>query len=184
MNDIFIPDADVARAITMDDAVNVMHAAFTDLGRGSSQLQERVRIFADNTSLSMMGAIYGAEQVMGAKIYPTVAGQFDFVIPLFSTVTGKLVRIVQGNQLTRLRTAAVTRLVANISVRASSVPVAIFGSGIQARAHAEAFCLGGFASEILVCAQVDGEDFVSDIRRRYGIASRTVEAKLPHLRHV
>jgi len=176
MHTIFVSDAEVARAVTMQDAILAMHAVFLDLGQGHSSLQDRVRIHADGASLSMMGGIYGAQQVMGAKVYPTVGGQFDFVINLFSSATGKLLRVVQGNQLTRLRTAAVTRVVADACLSPGRRCLAIFGSGIQARAHAEAFCLGGFISEVLVCALDDGEAFASDIRQRHGVPARTVAA--------
>lgn len=176
MNSIFVSDAEVARVVTMQDAIQAMHAVFLDLGQGHSNLQDRVRIHADGTSLSMMGGIYGAEKVMGAKVYPTVGGQFDFVINLFSSDTGKLLRVVQGNQLTRLRTAAVTRVVADACVSGRRKLLAIFGSGIQARAHVEAFCLDGLTSEVLVCALNGGEAFATDIRQRFSVAARTVDA--------
>lgn len=177
MNSFFVSDADVARVVTMQDAILAMHAVFLDLGRGHSTLQDRVRVTADGVTLSMMGGIYGAGKVMGAKVYPTVAGQFDFVINLFSSATGKLLRVVQGNQLTRLRTAAVTRVAADACIAAGPKRLAIFGSGVQARAHAEAFCLGGSICEVLVCALEDGEAFATDIHQRYGVTARTVDAE-------
>lgn len=176
MHSIFISDADVARVVTMQDAIGAMHAVFLDLGHGGSSLQDRVRIHAGGASLSMMGGVYGAEKVMGAKVYPTVAGQFDFVINLFSTESGKLLRVVQGNQLTRLRTAAVTRVVANACITGLQKRLAIFGSGIQAQAHVEAFCLGGLVSEVLICALEGGEAFATEIRQRFGVAARTLDA--------
>lgn len=174
---IFVSDAEVASAITMHEAIEAMRAAFLDLGRGDASIQDRVRIHGKGISLSMMGGIYGAAQVAGAKVYPTLDGQFDFVIPLFSTATGKLLRIVQGNQLTRLRTAAVTRVVADAVVPAGTPRrLAIFGSGVQARAHAEAFCDRARISQVAVCA-IDGADaFAADIERLYGVAARATDA--------
>lgn len=160
----------------MREAVDVMRAAFIDLGQRKSQIQDRVRVHADGASLSMMGGIYGAQQVMGAKVYPTVDGQFDFVIPLFSAVSGKLLRIVQGNHLTRLRTAAVTRVVAERLANPGTRRLALFGSGVQASAHAEAFCADGFVSEVLVCAISGAQAFAADIRQRYGISALAVDA--------
>jgi ornithine cyclodeaminase len=177
MQNIFVSDAEVASAITMHEAVEVMRAAFVDLGRGQSSIQDRVRIHGNGASLSMMGGIYGAAEVMGAKVYPTVEGRFDFVIPLFCSATGKLLRIVQGNQLTRLRTAAVTRIVADAVVPAGPRRLAIFGSGVQARAHAEAFCERGRVSQVRVCA-IDGADaFAADIERVHGIPASTADAE-------
>ena len=176
MREIFISDDAVAKAVSMRAAIAAMRLAFEDLGRGGSSIQERVRIQAGGNSLSMMGGIYGAGQVLGAKVYPTVDGQFDFVINLFSTETGKLLRVVQGNQLTRLRTAAVTRVVADACVRRDKVALAIFGSGIQAQAHAEAFCHDGFATEVLVCARDAGAAFAQDLQQRYGVPARVVDA--------
>lgn len=176
MTKMFVSDSEVAQAITMREAVEVMRAVFLDLGRNTSTLQNRVRIHQDGVSLSMMGGIYGGQAVMGAKVYPTVAGQFDFVIPLFSSTTGKLLRIVQGNQLTRLRTAAVTRVVADAVTQPGRRRLAIFGSGVQAQAHAEAFCKDGFASEVRVCALSEPEAFADGIQRRYGVAVHAVDA--------
>ncbi|MET1116473.1 MAG: ornithine cyclodeaminase family protein [Comamonas sp.] len=176
MREIFISDEAVAQAVSMREAIEAMRAAFEDLGRGGSSIQDRVRIQAGGNSLSMMGGIHGAGQVMGAKVYSTVGGQFDFVINLFSAETGKLLRVVQGNQLTRLRTAAVTRVVADACVRQQKVALAIFGSGIQAQAHAQAFCQDGFATEVLVCARDAGEAFAASIRQLYGVPARVVDA--------
>lgn len=176
MNEIFISDDAVAQAVSMREAVEAMRAVFQDLGRGSSSIQDRVRIQAGGATLSMMGGIYGGAQVMGAKVYPTVGGQFDFVINLFSAETGKLLRVVQGNQLTRLRTAAVTRVAADACVRKENVALAIFGSGIQAQAHAEAFCHDGFATEVLVCARDAGEAFAASIQQLYGVPARVADA--------
>lgn len=173
---MFVSDQEVARAITMREAIHVMRASFLDLGRAGSALQDRVRIHANGVSLSMMGGIYGAEEVMGAKVYPTVDGQFDFVIPLFSSTTGKLLRVVQGNQLTRLRTAAVSRVVADAVAPPGPWRLAIFGSGIQARAHAEAFCMDGLVSDVSVCAIEGGDAFAGEILERYGVAAQTAEA--------
>lgn len=175
-HNIFVSDAEVASAITMHEAIEAMRAAFVALGRGEASIQDRVRIHGGGISLSMMGGIYGAAQVAGAKVYPTLDGQFDFVIPLFSTATGKLLRIVQGNQLTRLRTAAVTRVVADAVLPAGPQRLALFGSGVQARAHAEAFCERGRVSQVAVCAIDGAEAFAADIERRYGIPARATDA--------
>ncbi|MBS7777389.1 ornithine cyclodeaminase family protein [Acidovorax sp. CCYZU-2555] len=176
MSEIFIDDQQVAKAVSMREAIEAMRLAFLDMGRGGSSIQDRVRIHAGGNSLSMMGGIHGADKVMGAKVYPTVGGQFDFVINLFSAETGKLLRVVQGNELTRLRTAAVTRVVADACVRKSHVALAIFGSGIQAQAHAEAFCADGFATEVLVCARDDAEAFARSVQQLYGVPARVVDA--------
>lgn len=176
MSSIFISDAEVARTVTMQDAILAMHAVFLDLGNGRSLLQDRVRVTSDGVTLSMMGGIYGGRNVLGAKVYPTVGGQFDFVINLFCSTSGKLLRVVQGNQLTRLRTAAVTRIAADACISGAPKRLAIFGSGVQAQAHVEAFCLGGKISEVLVCALQDGEVFATAIRQQYGVPTRTVEA--------
>lgn len=176
MASLFLSDAEVADAIGMPDAIAAMRRAFLGLGRGQSAVQDRVRVHAGGVSLSMMGGIDGAGGAMGAKVYSTFEGRFDFVVPLFSTQDGRLLRVVQGNQLTRLRTAAVTRVVADALAAPGRRRLAIFGSGVQARAHAQAFCHDGFASEVLVCALEDADVFAAEIHQRFGVAARAVDA--------
>ena len=105
-----ISDADVAEVITMRDAVAAMAAAFEQFGNGAGSIAPRVRAAAEHggqaTAIATMGAALPAAGVVGAKVYATVKGQFNFVIVLFSSLTGEALATIEANEITKYRTAA------------------------------------------------------------------------------
>src|SRR3546814_721182 len=169
---LFISDDQVAQSITMREAVAAMQALFEDLGRQAGVIQERVRVHDAGVSLSMMGGIHTGAGVMGAKVYPTINGQFNFIIPLFACDDGRLLCTVAGNALTRLRTAAVTRVAADRLRPGSGQRVAVYGSGVQAEAHIEAFALDGYAGEFRLCSRSGGDERAAQWQQRYGEIGR------------
>ncbi|MCD0505459.1 ornithine cyclodeaminase family protein [Bordetella petrii] len=174
---LFISDEQVAQTITMRAAVDAMQALFQDLGRGAGVIQERVRVHDAGVSLSMMGGIHTGAGVMGAKVYPTINGQFNFIIPLFACDDGRLLCTVAGNALTRLRTAAVTRVAADRLKPGPGRKVAVFGSGVQADSHVEAFALDGYASEFRVVSRSGGAAFAEQLQQRYGVPVSAASAE-------
>lgn len=173
---LFISDDQVGQSITMRDAVAAMRALFEDLGRHAGVIQERVRVHDAGVSLSMMGGIHTSAGVMGAKVYPTVKGQFNFIIPLFSCDDGRLLCTVAGNALTRLRTAAVTRVAADCLRPGPGRRVAVYGSGVQAEAHVEAFALDGYAAEFRLCSRGDAKALAEQWQQRYGVPVTCADA--------
>jgi ornithine cyclodeaminase len=105
-----ISDADVAATLNMRDAIAAMTAAFEQYGNGAGAIAPRVRAAATHNAhtaaIAAMGAALPAAGVVGAKVYSTIDGRFDFVIVLFSAVTGVPLAAIVANELTRFRTAA------------------------------------------------------------------------------
>jgi ornithine cyclodeaminase len=83
-----ITDADVAQLVTMREAIHVMGAAFEQFGNGVGSIAPRVRATSlhngGGVTISALGAALPASGVVGAKVYATVGGRFNFVIVLFS----------------------------------------------------------------------------------------------------
>jgi len=140
-----ISDEQVRSAISMGEAISVMRDAYTQLGRGDAGILERGRVNHPAGALSAMGAV-----LAGAGVYATHAGQFDFIIPLFSIHDGRLLGVVQGNAITALRTAAVTRIAADLLAPDGASTLALFGTGIQAKAHLAALMPHSGIRQILV----------------------------------
>ncbi len=136
---LFITDAQVREHMTMNDAIAAMDSAFRAFGAGNGANLARNRANAGGRTISAMGAVLPGAGVMGAKIYPTVDGKFNFVIPLFAFDDGRLLCVMEGNALTEFRTASVTRVAAGVLATSAPNTLAIFGTGIQARAHIQAF---------------------------------------------
>ena len=135
-----ITDDQVSRLVSAADAQDVLLDAFRSFGRGTAAVQERVRTQAGEVKLSTLGAVLPEQGVVGAKVYTTIAGQFRFVILLFSAADGAPLATLEAGAVTRLRTAATTVLAARSLARPDSKALALFGAGQQGREHAAQLC--------------------------------------------
>ncbi len=176
-----ISDADVAEVITMRDAVVAMAAAFEQFGNGAGSIAPRVRAAAEHgnqtTAIATMGAALPAAGVVGAKVYATVAGQFNFVIVLFSSVTGEALATIEANEITKYRTAAASAVAMQHLAARDARTLAIFGCGVQARAHAEAFLLGHPFERVLVAGRAAAPEFANWVQTEFGVPAVAVDAE-------
>jgi ornithine cyclodeaminase len=134
-----LSDTDVERALEGADIEGALRAAFVDLALGRAAQQLRMRTDAGGVKLSTLGAVVPSQGVVGAKVYTTIAGRFDFVIVLFSTADGRPIATLAANAITRRRTAAVSLVAARAAALPDVSSIVVFGTGVQARAHADAF---------------------------------------------
>jgi len=134
----YLDDARIDALLDVPGCVSALDAAFTDLAHGRAAVQARHRSDCGAIKLSTMGALWPERQVAGVKAYTTVAGQFSFLVTLFDTAAKRPLGLLEANTLTRLRTAALTSLVAGKALRAGARKLALFGAGLQGRAQAEA----------------------------------------------
>ena len=175
-----ITDADVAEVITMRDAVASLAAAFEQFGNGAGSVAPRVRATAERAGQAMaiatMGAALPAAGVCGAKVYSTVKGQFNFVIVLFSAITGEALATIEANEITRYRTAAASAVAMQRLATQDAATLAIFGTGVQARAHAEAFLLTRAFQRVLVAGRASAPEFANWVQTEFGIAASAVDA--------
>jgi ornithine cyclodeaminase len=175
-----ISDADVAEVITMRDAVAAMAAAFEQFGNGAGSIAPRVRASAEHANqaiaVATMGAVLPAAGVVGAKVYSTVRGQFHFVIVLFSSVTGEALATIEANEITKYRTAAASAVALRHLAARDARTLAIFGCGVQARAHAEAFLLGHPFERVFVAGRAAAPDFANWVQTEFGVAAVAVDA--------
>lgn len=171
-----ITNEQVASLLTVKDAITVMRQAFEHYQR-SGTMQQRVRIDAGQTKLSMMGAIIPGLHAAGAKIYTTINGKFTFVVVLFSADDGALLAVMEGDSMTEYRTAAVTALAADALARPDAKTLAVFGTGAQARAHVPALLAVRSFSKILVVGIDNPDAFAAEISRKYGVACSVAGAE-------
>ena len=134
---LHITDAMVDTLVSADEALTAMRTAFTAFGKGEAAMQARERTDAGGVKLSTLGAVIPSLGVTGAKVYTTIAGQFNFVILLFSTDTGAPLATMEANAITRLRTAATTVLAAEHLAPAQPQQLFLCGAGVQGVAHAQ-----------------------------------------------
>ncbi|WP_144158403.1 ornithine cyclodeaminase family protein [Paraburkholderia sp. BCC1885] len=177
-----ITDDQVHRLITMSDAIEAIRFALAEQGNRQAKIQPRVRTLGENVSLSTMGAILPGAGVCGAKVYSTHNGLFDFVIPLFSTRDGRLLSIIHGGALTEYRTAAVTRVAFDTFGHADAKVLAVFGTGVQARAHIRALVEKSGIERVLIVGIESSRETVAHMQARYAdvrFEASTAETAVP-----
>lgn len=176
-----ISDAEVAEAVTMRDAIDAMAAAFEQFGNGAGSVAPRVRAVAEHggapVGISVMGAVLPAAGVAGTKSYVTVRGKSHFVVLLFSSRTGETLAVVEANELTRFRTAAASAVAMRRLAARDARTLAIFGTGVQARAHAEAFLLTHPFERVLVAGRAAAPDFADWVQTEFGVPAAAVDAE-------
>jgi ornithine cyclodeaminase len=177
-----ISDAEVASVINMRDAIAAMTAAFEQLGNGVGGIAPRVRGAAEQNgqvaSIAAMGAALPAAGVVGAKVYSAIKGQFNFVIVLFSSLTGQPLATIEANEITRFRTAAASAVALRALAARDAMTLAIIGSGVQARAHAEAFLLSRSFERVLVAGRAGSSaapELADWISTAFGVPARAVD---------
>lgn len=183
-----ITEADVAAQLNPDNARAALHAAFAQHGRGQAQVlgRHRVTTSLDGASLaiSAMGAILAADAtaegelpaVLGTKVYSARNGRYHFLVSLFDAATGAPLATLEANEFTRLRTAAATAVAAELLAPAEARTLALFGAGIQARAHAEALVRVRRFERLLVCARSGAEAFAAELAQVLGLPVQAVDA--------
>jgi ornithine cyclodeaminase len=173
-----ISDSEVAALLTMREAIAAMTAAFEQFGNGAGSIAPRVRATDDNGrhALAALGAVLPAAGVIGAKVYASVDGRSHFVIVLFSAASGEPLAALEANEITRLRTAAATAVAMRALARRDARVLAIFGAGVQARAHAEALLLSHSFARVLVSARSGAPEFAAWIATEFGVMADAVDS--------
>jgi ornithine cyclodeaminase/alanine dehydrogenase-like protein (mu-crystallin family) len=149
MSDLLVlAHEDVKRLLPMDECIELMAEALSDLARGRSwqPLRFVVRPPEEQSLMGLMpahrsapGPAYGLKAVC---IFPgNPARGLDAHqggVLLFDGETGRLRALIDGSAVTSIRTAAVSAVATRALARPDSRVLAIVGSGVQARPHLEA----------------------------------------------
>ncbi|MDR7335437.1 NAD(P)-binding domain-containing protein [Roseateles asaccharophilus] len=179
-----ITEADVAAQLDPASAVIALRAAFAQHGRGQAQVLARHRATTTQDgaalAISAMGAILDADgdlpAVLGTKVYSARNGKYNFLVSLFSAATGQAIATLEANEFTRLRTAAASAVAADLLALPNARTLAIFGAGIQARAHAEALARVRRFERVLVCARTGAQALARELGEQLNLTVRAVDA--------
>jgi len=135
-----LDDTTISRLLDYKSVAAILNESFADLAAGKAKIHARQRTDSLHLRLSTMGALWNARQVGGVKVYPTVSGQFSFLITLFDLASNRPIAVLDGAEITKFRTAGLTALIASKSAAQQVKKLALFGAGFQGRAQAQALC--------------------------------------------
>lgn len=137
---LLLSEADVRQLLTMDLALAAVESAFHDLAAGSGANHPRRRIPLKNGMLHYMASALPAQGVLGLKIYPSLSGHISFLVPLYSTETGRLLALIEADTLGQMRTGAASGVATRYMARPDARTLGLIGAGGQARTQLLAVC--------------------------------------------
>jgi ornithine cyclodeaminase len=175
---LHLTDPDLrASALDYAHVADALAEAFADLASGGAAIHPRQRSACADVRLATMGALWPRRGVAGVKSYPTVAGRFGFAVVLFELASNRPVAVVEGDELTRLRTAAMTAMVAARAARPDARVLALFGCGQQGRAQAQALAAGFAFDEVRVVDPLADAGWCERLQAATGARVRVVDAE-------
>jgi ornithine cyclodeaminase len=160
MTNLELIDAETVRArLSMSQCIEAMAIAMTTVSRNAVAAPTRtiMPVVDGSAYLAVMPGSVAEPLVYGAKIVslhpknpadgrPAIQG----FVALFDHHTGTPFAIVDGAEVTRLRTAAVSALATRLLARPSARTLGILGCGVQASSHLEGICLVRDIEEVVV----------------------------------
>ncbi|MFM8271036.1 MAG: ornithine cyclodeaminase family protein, partial [Gemmata sp.] len=134
MSILYLTEADVARVVTMDMALDAVSAAFRKLALDEAVNNPRQRCQTDHVMLHVLPAAAKTLGAMGFKAYtvPKV-GAASFQVTLFDPKQGGVSALLEADLLGQFRTGAASGVATKKLARADASTVGLFGTGKQAR---------------------------------------------------
>jgi ornithine cyclodeaminase/alanine dehydrogenase-like protein (mu-crystallin family) len=151
---MFLSEIEVRAALSYEALIPAIRAALVDYSAGHVEQPARTILRAGNAAdwrngwFAVMPVIHG--DVMGVKTVTFFPGNAELglhthtaVVELLRRATGEPLAVMDGRLITEMRTAAVSAVafeaLSRLHFEAAPRSLGILGSGVQARAHLEAF---------------------------------------------
>lgn len=176
----------VRNLLPMGECIEVMAAAMAAASAGTVSIPPRLitPLIDKSGFLALMPGSSRQLGVYGAKVVslhptnpqnnrPAIQG----FVTLFDHHTGAPVAIIEGAEITAIRTAAASGLATQLLAREDVHTCGILGTGVQAVTHIDAICAVRPISEILVWGRDSKKtaDFAAAQAHRTGVDIRSVE---------
>jgi alanine dehydrogenase len=141
---IFLTEGDVRELLDLDQLVDALAAAHRDLSAGNASMPPRIAaLVQDQQALLGVMPSYLPSAGLACKLvtlFPrnTERHTHQAVIAVFDPENGTPLALMDGRYITATRTAAGSALATRLLARDDSKVLAILGTGVQARSHAQA----------------------------------------------
>jgi alanine dehydrogenase len=141
---IFLNEAEVRELLDLDELVDALAAAHRDLSAGQASMPPRVAALVQERQ-ALLGVMpsYLPSAGLACKLVTLFPRNRDrhthqAVIAVFDPENGTPVALMDGRYITAARTAAGSALATRLLARDDAKVLAILGTGVQARSHAQA----------------------------------------------
>ena len=131
---------------TIADYVAAMEGAYGDQGAGNFDILPRQNFYVPlpgkkrPASLKIAGASLRGVGVMGASLYSGGYGGMNLWVTLYDTATGKVLAILHGHAIGRMKTGATAAMAAKRMAREDAEVVGMLGSADQAQTQLLGLC--------------------------------------------
>jgi ornithine cyclodeaminase/alanine dehydrogenase-like protein (mu-crystallin family) len=133
--------AEVRELLDLDLLFEALERVFVELSAGRTSVPPRI---AASTESGFLAAMPGyADGILETKLVSVFAENRDLpshqaTISLFDDETGQPLALMDGTEITAVRTGAASAVSTKALARADASVLAVLGSGVQARSHVEA----------------------------------------------
>ena len=140
---IFLSQADVQDLLDLDALIDALAATHQELSEGKASMPPRIAAFAERNGLLGAMPAYLPSAGLACKLVSLFPENRDrhthqALICVFDPTNGTPVALMDGTYITATRTAAGSALATRLLARDDAHVLAILGSGVQARTHADA----------------------------------------------
>lgn len=167
------------RLLDLELLLEALERTFVELSAGRASVPPRIAAQTDHGFLAAMPGY--ADGVLEAKLVSVFPGNHAAGLPshqatiaLFDQGTGTPLALMDGTEITAVRTAAASALATRILARPDARVLTILGAGVQGRSHAEAVTRVREFAEVRVAsrAHTHAEALAKDVG---GVASGSFE---------
>jgi alanine dehydrogenase len=148
---LILSAAEIRQALPMGEAISAMKFAFAAYASGHAQVPMRVQMtIPPHKAVSLIMPAYiqdDENEAMAVKVVSVYPENPAAGLPLIHGAvlvleanTGRPVALLEGSQLTAIRTGAASGAATDILARQDSLEAAIFGAGVQSQTQLEAIC--------------------------------------------
>lgn len=138
---LYLTEAEVARVLTMELALETTAAAFRKLALEEAENTPRQRCRTDHVMLHVLPAAAKTLGAIGFKAYTVPkSGEARFHVTLFDPKLGGITAMLEADLLGQFRTGAASGVATKKLARADARTVGLFGTGKQARTQLLAVC--------------------------------------------
>jgi ornithine cyclodeaminase len=153
---------DVRELLDLDALIDALSDAMADLSAGRASVPDRIAALVSERD-ALLAAMPGYVPSLGAlvsklvSLFPGNAGSaiptHQAVIAVFDPENGSPLALLDGTEITAVRTGACSALSVRVLAREDAAVLAVLGSGVQARSHARAVVRVRPITEVLIAGR-------------------------------
>ena len=132
-----------ARLLDLEQLLDALERVFVELSAGRTSVPPRI---AAQTERGLLAAMPGyADGILETKLVSVFAGNHELGLPshqatiaLFDDRTGQPLALMDGTEITAVRTGAASAVATRALARPDARVLAVLGAGVQGRSHVDA----------------------------------------------